>query len=69
MEGNRVIGRSGHRMIGSYRLLYFFAGKGAAVLSRGTTKEREVPNREIERAIERKNKVEANFERYAFKPA
>jgi phage-related protein len=52
-----------------YRVLCFFAGKGAAVLSHGITKEREVPNREIERAIQRKNKVEANFERYAFKPA
>src|SRR5258706_2853136 len=28
-----------------YRLLYFFAGKAVVVLSRGITKEREVPNK------------------------
>ncbi len=51
-----------------YRLLYFFAGKAAIVLSHGITKEREVPNKEIDRAIKRKEQVEADFKRYAFKP-
>ncbi len=36
-----------------YRILYFFHGKGAVVVSHGLTKEREVPRAEIERAVER----------------
>src|SRR5208282_5961932 len=39
-----------------YRILYFFAGRAVVVLSHGITKEREVPNKEIERAIQRKDK-------------
>ena len=52
-----------------YRILYFFAGKSVVVLSHGLTKEREVPNKEIERAIERKKQVEAELERYTFQPS
>ena len=51
-----------------YRLLYFFAGKAVAVLSHGITKEREVPDKEIDRAVQRKEQVETDFKRYAFKP-
>lgn len=51
-----------------YRILYFFAGKAVVVLSHGLTKEREVPNKEIERAIEHKEKVDGDFKRHAFKP-
>jgi len=51
-----------------YRILYFFAGKAVVVLSHGLTKEREVPPVEIDLAIERKQKVEADFERYTFRP-
>lgn len=51
-----------------YRVLYFFAGKAVVVMSHGTTKEDRVPNREIERAIERKEQVARNFERYTFQP-
>jgi len=51
-----------------YRLLYFFAGKAVTVLSHGITKEREVPNREIDRAIQRKEQVQGDFKRYTFKP-
>ncbi len=50
-----------------YRLLYFFAAKAVVVLSHGITKEREVPNKEIGRAVQRKEQVEADFKRYAFK--
>ncbi|HXJ91852.1 MAG TPA: type II toxin-antitoxin system RelE/ParE family toxin [Terriglobia bacterium] len=52
-----------------YRVLYFFAGRAVVVLSHGITKEREVPNAEINRAIQRKGKVESDFKRYTFKPA
>ncbi|MGH9631621.1 MAG: type II toxin-antitoxin system RelE/ParE family toxin [Bryobacteraceae bacterium] len=51
-----------------YRMLYFFAGKAVVVVSHGLTKEREVPPREINLAIERKKKVEGNFEQFTFRP-
>ena len=51
-----------------YRMLYFFAGKAVVVVSHGLRKEREVPPREIDQAIERKKKVEANFEQFTFRP-
>ena len=51
-----------------YRILYFFAGKAVVLLSHGLTKEREVPNKEIERAIEHKEKVDGDCKRHAFKP-
>ncbi len=51
-----------------YRVLYFFTGKAVVVLSHGVTKEDQVPNREIDRAIKRKEQVRRNFERYAFRP-
>ena len=51
-----------------YRMLYFFAGKSVVVVSNGLTKEREVPPREIEQAVERKRMVEADFQKFTFKP-
>jgi phage-related protein len=51
-----------------YRMLYFFAGKAVVVVSHGLTKEREVPPREIDLAVERKKKVEANFDQFTFRP-
>jgi hypothetical protein len=51
-----------------YRILYFFSGKAAVVLSHGITKEREVPAKEIDRAIQRKKQVQSDFERYTFQP-
>ena len=44
----------------NYRLLYFFHGEVAAVVSHGITKERAVPPKEIERALERKKRFELN---------
>jgi hypothetical protein len=38
---------------------YFFTDKAVVVVSHGLTKEREVPEKEIARATERKKKVEA----------
>jgi hypothetical protein len=43
-----------------YRVLYFFYGTLAAVVSHGTVKERVVPSKEIERAIQRKKRFVAN---------
>jgi phage-related protein len=37
----------------NYRMLYFFHGNIAAVVSHGIVKERTVPSREIDRVIER----------------
>jgi phage-related protein len=51
-----------------YRMLYFFAGKAVVVVSHGLTKEREVPRRELDKAVERKRKVEADFEKFTFRP-
>lgn len=51
-----------------YRMLYFFAGKAVVVVSHGLTKEREVPPREIHIAIERKLRVEQDFQRFTFRP-
>ena len=51
-----------------YRMLYFFTGKDVVVLSHGLTKERQVPPREIDRAVERRKQVEGNFERFTFRP-
>jgi phage-related protein len=51
-----------------YRLLYFFTGRAVVVVSHGLTKEREVPPKEIARALERKKKVEADFKKFTFKP-
>jgi phage-related protein len=51
-----------------YRILYFFHGNVAAVVSHSITKEQRVPPREIDRAIERKHKFTANPRRYTFRP-
>jgi len=51
-----------------YRVLYFFAGRGVVVVSHGLVKERAVPARQIDLAIERKKKVEADFEKFTSSP-
>jgi phage-related protein len=51
-----------------YRILYFFSGRAVVVLSHGITKERVVPAKEIERAVQRKRQVESDFERYTLQP-
>jgi phage-related protein len=43
----------------NYRILYFFHGRMAAVVSHGMQKERRVPPSEIDLAIERKSQFEA----------
>ncbi len=51
----------------NYRMLYFFLGNVAAVISHGCTKEQEVPPKEIDLAVERKAQVLANPKRHLFK--
>ena len=42
----------------NYRILYLFHGKVAAVLAHSLVKERVVPPREIDQAVERKRRFE-----------
>jgi hypothetical protein len=49
-------------------MLYFFAGKAVVVVSHRLTKKREVPPREIDQALDRKQLVEADFEKFTFRP-
>ncbi len=50
----------------NYRMLYFFYGGTAVVLTHGLTKEEDVPDREIDRAIDLKRKFEADPESHTF---
>jgi phage-related protein len=50
-----------------YRLLYFFHGNVAAVLTHGVIKERAVPPKDINKARERKKKFTQDPRRYTFK--
>ena len=52
-----------------HRILYFFQGTVAAVVSHGLVKERVVPPKEIDRAIERKKRFEANPPRHTYEDA
>jgi hypothetical protein len=49
-----------------YRMLYFFDGKTAIVLSHGLTKERVVPPGEIDLAIRRRAAFLTNRHRHTF---
>jgi len=50
----------------NYRVLYFFHGKDVAILAHALTKEADVPEVEIERALRRKAKFEANPDMHKF---
>lgn len=50
----------------NYRMLYFFHGNIAAVISHGIVKEREVPAKEIKNAIERRAKFGGDPEIHTF---
>jgi phage-related protein len=52
-----------------HRILYFFHGTTAAVVSHALIKERAVPPREINRAIERKKRFETNPRRHTYEEA
>lgn len=49
-----------------YRILYFFHGNTAAVISHGIVKESAVPSKEIEKAMERKARFESNPVKYTY---
>ena len=57
----RVVFRGVH-----HRMLYFFHGVIAAVVSHGLVKEQVVPPREIDRAVERKKQFEADPSRHTY---
>ncbi|QDU70392.1 type II toxin-antitoxin system RelE/ParE family toxin [Mucisphaera calidilacus] len=44
----------------NYRILYFFHGRNIALLAHGMTKEKTVPSTDIERALKRKCRYEAD---------
>ena len=52
-----------------HRILYFFNGAVAAVVSHGVVKERAVPPKEINRAVIRKERFEANPPRHTYEEA
>ena len=52
-----------------HRILYFFHGTVAAVVSHGLIKERLVPPKEIDRAIERKNRFEVDQGKHTYEEA
>jgi phage-related protein len=52
-----------------YRILYFFQGIEAVVVSHGLTKERSVPGVEIERAIRRMKQFRSDPPSHTFVPA
>lgn len=49
----------------NYRMLYFFQGRTAAVVSHGCTKERAVPKREIDTSIKRKERFVRNPKKHS----
>ncbi len=49
-----------------HRILYFFHGAVAAVVSHGVIKTQVVPPKEIDRAVERKKRFEANPPRHTY---
>lgn len=51
----------------NYRMLYFFHGKAATVVSHGLVKERRVPPKEIDKATKRKKKFEADPQKHTHK--
>ena len=51
-----------------YRVLYFFHGSVAAIVSHGIVKERAVPAKEIQHAMERKRRFAANPAAHTHEP-
>ena len=50
----------------NYRVLYFFHGRGVALLAHGLTKEKAVPQADIERALERKRRFESDPQAHTY---
>lgn len=51
----------------NYRVLYFFHGRNVAILAHGITKEGEIPEVEINRAIARKKAFEQDPTGHTYK--
>ena len=51
----------------NYRMLYFFHGRTATVVSHGLTKEKQLPAKEIQTAIERKARFETDPQKYGLR--
>jgi len=51
----------------NYRLLYFFSGKDAVIVSHGFTKETKVPASEIQLAIVRRKRFRLNPAAHSFR--
>jgi hypothetical protein len=51
----------------NYRILYFFRGRNAVVVSHGIVKQSEVPEVEIDRAVERKQRFESDPEPHTYR--
>ncbi|HSA62444.1 MAG TPA: type II toxin-antitoxin system RelE/ParE family toxin [Nitrospiraceae bacterium] len=51
----------------NFRILYFFYGRLAAVLTHAVIKEREVPGADIERALDRKWLFERNPDAHTYR--
>ena len=49
-------------------MLYFFHGGKAVVVTHGLAKEREVPTREVDKAILAKSTFELNLAAHTFRP-
>lgn len=50
----------------NYRILYFFHGQNVVVLTHGLTKEKAVPDADIERAFSRRASFNKNPDRHTF---
>ncbi|RJP23422.1 MAG: type II toxin-antitoxin system RelE/ParE family toxin [Candidatus Omnitrophota bacterium] len=50
-----------------YRILYFFHGQNVVIISHGVKKEKEVLVGDIEKALQRKRKVEKYPKKYIFR--
>jgi|694.fasta_scaffold07304_16 phage-related protein len=50
----------------NYRLLYFFHGQNCVVISHGITKGKEVPDSEIDKAIENKELYKSDPKKYTY---
>ena len=51
----------------NYRILYFFRGQEAVVISHGLVKERAVPRKEIDEAIARKKQFEKKPDKHSYR--
>jgi phage-related protein len=51
-----------------YRILYFFQGSEAVVISHGLAKKQEVPAAEIQRAARRMHRFQSDPGRHSFRP-